>query len=82
MVHEAVVDATMEPFVKVNGELAYEYYGKKPKMNGLMQKPMSGVSVSFINVILDGYDGFEGVERLMDVGGSAGDCLQMILRIG
>ncbi|KAM2230341.1 hypothetical protein ACFX1S_014758 [Malus domestica] len=79
MVHEAVVDATMEPFVKVNGELAYEYYGKKPEMNGLMQKAMSSVSVSFMNVILDGYDGFEGVERLMDVGGSAGDCLQMIL---
>ncbi|KAM2779379.1 hypothetical protein COP1_014660 [Malus domestica] len=80
MVHEPVVDTTMELFVKVNGEPAYEYYGKKPEMNGLMQKAMSGVSVSFMNVILDGYDGFEGVERLMDVGGSADDCLQMILQ--
>lgn len=80
IVHEAVVDPTVEPFVKVNGEPAYEYYGKKPEMNGLMQRAMSGVSVPFMKAILDGYDGFEGVGRLVDVGGSAGDCLRMILQ--
>ncbi|KAL6273613.1 hypothetical protein ACE6H2_024305 [Prunus campanulata] len=80
MVHEAVVDPTVEPFVKVNGEPAYEYYGKKPEMNGLMQRAMSGVSVPFMRAILDGYNGFEGVGRLVDVGGSAGDCLRMILQ--
>ncbi|GMN39283.1 hypothetical protein TIFTF001_008515 [Ficus carica] len=79
LVHEAVVDPTTEPFVKANGEPAYDYYGKKPEMNGLMQKAMSGVSVPFMKAILDGYDGFEGVKRLVDVGGSAGDCLRMIL---
>lgn len=66
--------------MKANGEPAYSYYGKKPEMNGLMQKAMSGVSVPFMKAILDGYDGFNGVERLVDVGGSAGDCLRMILR--
>ncbi|PQQ19763.1 caffeic acid 3-O-methyltransferase [Prunus yedoensis var. nudiflora] len=80
MVHEAVVDPTVAPFVKLNGEPAYEYYGKKPEMNGLMQRAMSGVSVPFMKAILDGYDGFEGVGRLVDVGGSAGDCLRMILQ--
>ncbi|KAK1553798.1 hypothetical protein Q3G72_003708 [Acer saccharum] len=80
LVHEAVVDPTSEPFVKANGEPAYSYYGKRPEMNGLMQKAMSGVSVPFMKAILDGYDGFEGVERLVDVGGSAGDCLRMILQ--
>ncbi|KAI9153336.1 hypothetical protein LWI28_009779 [Acer negundo] len=80
LVHEAVVDTTSEPFVKANGEPAYSYYGKRPEMNGLMQKAMSGVSVPFMKAILDGYDGFEGVERLVDVGGSAGDCLRMILQ--
>lgn len=79
LVHEAVVDPTVEPFVKANGEPAYQYYGKKPEMNGLMQKSMSGVSVPFMKAVLDGYDGFEGVRRLVDVGGSAGDCLRMIL---
>lgn len=79
IVHEAVMDSKTEPFVKANGEPAYSYYGKKPEMNGLMQKAMSGVSVPFMKAILDVYDGFKGVERLVDVGGSAGDCLRMIL---
>ncbi|KAJ7976875.1 Caffeic acid 3-O-methyltransferase [Quillaja saponaria] len=79
LVHEAVVDPTTEPFVKANGEAAYGYYLKQPEMNGLMLKAMSGVSVPFMKAILDGYDGFEGVKKLVDVGGSAGDCLRMIL---
>lgn len=80
LVHEAVVDPACEPFVKANGEPAYGYYGKRPEMNGLMQQAMSGVSVPFVKAMLDGYDGFQGVQRLVDVGGSAGDCLRMILR--
>ncbi|KAB2035029.1 hypothetical protein ES319_D04G124000v1 [Gossypium barbadense] len=80
LVHEAVLNPTSEPFVKANGEGAYSYYGKKPEMNGLMQKAMSGVSVPFMRAILDGYDGLKGVKRLVDVGGSAGDCLRMILQ--
>ncbi|XP_021908401.1 caffeic acid 3-O-methyltransferase [Carica papaya] len=80
LVHEAVVDPRSEPFVKANGEAAYVQYGKEPGMNGLMLKAMSGVSVPFMKAVLDGYDGFEGVERLVDVGGSAGDCLRMILQ--
>lgn len=71
----------MEPFARANEEPAYSYYGKKPEMNGLMQRAMSGVSVPFMRAILDGgYDGFAGVKRLVDVGGSAGDCLRMIMR--
>ncbi|XP_021289758.1 caffeic acid 3-O-methyltransferase [Herrania umbratica] len=80
LVHEAVLDPTSEPFVKANGEAAYSYYGKKPEMNGLMQKAMSGVSVPFMRAILNNYDVFKGVKRLVDVGGSAGDCLRMILQ--
>lgn len=80
VVHEAVVDSSTEPFVKANdGETAYGMYGKKPEMNELMQKAMSGVSVPFMKRVLENYDGFKGVERLVDVGGSAGDCLMMII---
>ncbi|KAF8395311.1 hypothetical protein HHK36_019254 [Tetracentron sinense] len=78
LVHEAVADPTVEPFVKANGESAYAYYGKNPEMNELMQRAMSGVSVPFMKAILDGYDGFQGVQRLVDVGGSAGDCMRLI----
>ncbi|XP_059463588.1 nicotinate N-methyltransferase 1-like [Corylus avellana] len=80
LVHEAVVDPTCEPFVKVHGEPAYGYYGKRPEMNDLMQKAMSGISVPVMTALLDVYDGFGGVQRLVDVGGSAGDSLRMILR--
>ncbi|KAK7401729.1 hypothetical protein VNO78_13433 [Psophocarpus tetragonolobus] len=79
LVHEAVVDPRKEPFERANGEAAYRYYVKKPEMNELMQKAMSGISVPFMRVMLEGYDGFHGVEKLVDVGGSAGDCLRMIL---
>ncbi|KAI3763214.1 hypothetical protein L1987_53667 [Smallanthus sonchifolius] len=81
LVHEAVVDSSTEPFVKANGgETAYGIYGKKPEMNDLMQRAMSGVAVPFMKEVLDGYDGFNDVERLVDVGGSAGDCLRMIVQ--
>ncbi|KAL0336940.1 UNVERIFIED_CONTAM: Caffeic acid 3-O-methyltransferase [Sesamum calycinum] len=72
LVHEAVLDPSSEPFVKVHGELPYSYYGKYPEMNLLMQKAMSGVSVPFMKAFLDGYDGFQGVETLVDVGGTQG----------
>ncbi|KAJ4707481.1 caffeic acid 3-O-methyltransferase-like [Melia azedarach] len=80
LLHEVVLDPTKEPFVIVNGEPGYSYYGKKPGMRQLMQKAMSGLSVPFMKVILDNYDGFKGVERLVDVGGCGGDCLKMILQ--
>ncbi|KAK4390172.1 Caffeic acid 3-O-methyltransferase 2 [Sesamum angolense] len=78
-VHEAVLDPSSEPFVKVHGELPYSYYGKNPEMNLLMQKAMSGVSVPFMEAFLDRYDGFQGVETLVDVGGNSGDCLRLIM---
>lgn len=78
LVHEAV-ESTATPFEVANGEAAYEYYGKRAEMNELMQRAMSGVSVPFMRAMMNGYDGFEGAERVVDVGGSAGDCLRMIL---
>ncbi|GKV41241.1 hypothetical protein SLEP1_g48806 [Rubroshorea leprosula] len=78
LVHEAVVDPTSEPFVKVNSEPAYTYYGKRLEMTGLMQKAMSGVPVPFMKAMLEAYSGFDGIQRLVDVGGSTGHCLRMI----
>ncbi|ESR38730.1 hypothetical protein CICLE_v10027189mg, partial [Citrus x clementina] len=80
LVHEVVLDPTIELFVKVHGVPAYSYYGKMPEINSLMRKAMSGVSVPFMTSVLDGYNGFKGVKRLVDVGGSVGDCLRMILQ--
>jgi hypothetical protein len=80
LVHEAVLDPSKEPFERANGEGAYDYYLKKPEMNELMLKAMSGVSVPFMKALLEGYHGFQNVEKLVDVGGSGGDCLKMILQ--
>ncbi|XP_058076611.1 nicotinate N-methyltransferase 1 [Magnolia sinica] len=79
--HEAVLDPTVEPFVKANGGVsAYQYYGEKPEMNELMQRAMEGVSGPYMKAMLDGYgDGFKQVDRLVDVGGSSGACLKMIM---
>jgi hypothetical protein len=80
LVHEAVLDPSKEPFERANGEGAYDYYLKKPEMNELMLKAMSGVSVPFMKALLESYAGFQNVEKLVDVGGSGGDCLKMILQ--
>ncbi|KAK1406657.1 hypothetical protein QVD17_42155 [Tagetes erecta] len=80
LMHEVVLDSSTEPFVKANGgETAYGMYQKRPEMNELMLRAMSGVGAHFMTSVLEGYDGFDGVERLVDVGGSAGDSLKMIL---
>ncbi|KAK9733394.1 hypothetical protein RND81_04G065300 [Saponaria officinalis] len=84
LLHKAVEGPTsVTPFEVANGEPAYSYYGKDEEMNVLMQKAMAGVSVPFMKAVIDGgYDGFKdggGVKRLVDVGGSAGDCLRMIM---
>lgn len=70
-----------EPFRKANGKPAYLYYGDDPNANELMLKAMWGISVPFIKAMLDGYEGgFDGVRTLVDVGGSSGACLDMIMK--
>ncbi|KAM3340330.1 nicotinate N-methyltransferase 1 [Capsicum galapagoense] len=79
MVHEVINDSSSEPFLKANGEKPYNYYGNNPELNSLMLNAMSGVSVPFMKGMLERYDGFQEVKTLVDVGGSGGDCLKMIL---
>ncbi|XP_072968104.1 nicotinate N-methyltransferase 1-like [Typha angustifolia] len=83
LLHESVLDpAGPEPFRRANGGVAaYDYYGKDPEANALMQRAMAGVSEPFMEAFLDGYVlGFDGIETLVDVGGSSGACLEMILK--
>ncbi|GJM87410.1 hypothetical protein PR202_ga03360 [Eleusine coracana subsp. coracana] len=81
--HEAVLDPTgPEPFARAHGGVpAYAYYGKDREANEAMLRAMTGVSEPFMEALLDGYaGGFDGVATLVDVGGSSGACLQMIMR--
>ncbi|KAL5212425.1 hypothetical protein ABZP36_023272 [Zizania latifolia] len=82
--HEAVLDpAGPETFARANdGVPAYTYYGQDKEANQVMLRAMTGVSEPFMEALLHGYGatGFDGVSTLVDVGGSSGACLQMIMR--
>ncbi|XP_020571332.1 caffeic acid 3-O-methyltransferase [Phalaenopsis equestris] len=83
--HEAILDPDgPEPFSRANGGVsAYAYYGGDDAANDLMRRAMWGVSVPFMEAFLDEYGlagGLEGVGTIVDVGGSSGACLQMIMR--
>eukprot|EP01018_Ginkgo_biloba_P020293 Gb_03851 [translate_table: standard] len=79
LLHEAVLDPKHEPFRKAHGKPAYEFYGDDDAANDLMKTAMASVSVPFMRTILKSYGGFDGVHRVVDVGGSSGFCLHMII---
>ncbi|KAF3793439.1 hypothetical protein EJ110_NYTH03557 [Nymphaea thermarum] len=72
---------SQEAFKMAHGVAAYEYYVKDSACISLMQRAMSGVSVPFMRALLESYDGFgsKGLKTVVDVGGSTGSCLAMIL---
>lgn len=77
---DAVLDADADPFKLANGVSAYDHYGQNPDMNELMQRAMTGLSAPVMEAVMDGYsDGFRGVRKLVDVGGSAGTSLRLIM---
>jgi len=76
---EAVVDADVDLFKKVHGVTTYQYMEKDPKMNQIFNKSMADLCVNDMNRILDIYTGFEGISRLVDVGGGNGQNLKMII---
>ncbi|KAK7316961.1 hypothetical protein RJT34_00804 [Clitoria ternatea] len=79
LVGEAVEDPTTEAFVKANGESAIEYYTKRPEVMSLIYKSFSGMSIPFMRDVLEVYDGFQGIETLVDVGGNSGVTLAFIM---
>lgn len=79
LVGEAMEDPTVEPFEKANGESAIAYYMKRPDVMSLIYKSLAGMSVPFTREMLERYDGFKGVETLVDVGGNSGVTLRMIM---
>uniref|UniRef100_A0A453MXW6 O-methyltransferase C-terminal domain-containing protein n=1 Tax=Aegilops tauschii subsp. strangulata TaxID=200361 RepID=A0A453MXW6_AEGTS len=77
-------EAVLEPFARAHaGVPAYAYYGLDREANDVMLRAMTGVSEPFMEVLLDGYcpgGWFEGVATLVNVGGSSGACLGIIMR--
>lgn len=79
LVGDAVEDPTVEPFEKLHGEAAYAYCTKGPEEMSLFYASMSGMSLPYMREMLENYDGFKGVETLVDVGGNSGVSLNMIM---
>ncbi|KAK7316958.1 hypothetical protein RJT34_00799 [Clitoria ternatea] len=79
LVGETVEDPTTEPFMKANGEGVLSYYNRREDARVLLGKSMQGMSIPFMRELLENYDGFHGVETVVDVGGNTGICLQMIM---
>ncbi|CAL0319701.1 unnamed protein product [Lupinus luteus] len=77
---KVVEDPTVEPFKKANGEGAISYYMKRSETLDLTQKALVGITLPLMGDILDSYNGFHGIETLVDVGGSSGITLQLIMQ--
>lgn len=74
-------DAVIEggtPFDMVHGSHAFEYPGKDPRFNEVFNKAMINHTTIVINEILQTYQGFNHLNRLVDVGGGLGVTLSFI----
>lgn len=90
MIHDKVMmdmwyhlkDAVLEggiPFEKAHGINSAEYLKNDARFCELFSSSMKSFNVTFMETILDIYDGFEGVKCLVDVGGGNGSILNMII---
>lgn len=67
------------PFNKAHGENVFEYQAKDKRFGALFDRAMYGNTVILMKMVLEKYKGFEGVEKLVDVGGGLGATLRIIL---
>ncbi|CAA0808756.1 Flavone 3-O-methyltransferase 1 [Striga hermonthica] len=75
-------DAVLEggiPFNKAYGMTAFEYHGTDLRFNKVFNQGMSNHSTIVMKKILEIYDGFVGLETVVDVGGGTGATLDMIV---
>ena len=58
---------------------AFEYMEKDKRFNKVFNSGMFNHSTMVMKVVLDLYDGFDGLTTLVDVGGGTGASLKMII---
>ncbi|KAK4384774.1 Caffeic acid 3-O-methyltransferase 1 [Sesamum angolense] len=75
---DAVLDGGI-PFNKAYGMTAFDYHGTDPRFNKVFNQGMSNHSTIIMKKILEIYDGFEGLNTVVDVGGGTGATLNMIV---
>ncbi|XP_073157984.1 caffeic acid 3-O-methyltransferase 1-like [Henckelia pumila] len=75
-------DAVLEGgtlFNKAHEKSLYEYHATDPRFNMIFHQAMSNNSTIFMKKLVETYDGFAGLESLVDVGGGIGASLNMII---
>ena len=69
-----------EPFTNANGMNQFEYMKSHPAFLATFKNFLMDASAKLVPLLLSKYDGFEGVRRLVDVGGSSGIILAGIVQ--
>jgi caffeic acid 3-O-methyltransferase len=64
-----------EPFTKANGMNQFEYMQSHPAFMAMFKDGLVDISPALLPMLLSKYHGFEGVQKLLDVGGSTAEIL-------
>ncbi|XP_010539652.1 PREDICTED: indole glucosinolate O-methyltransferase 1-like [Tarenaya hassleriana] len=75
--NEAILEGG-STFHRKYGMSSFEYFGADERMGGLFDRAMSGFSKLLIRKFLEVYEGFRGLNALVDVGGGIGATLGLI----
>ncbi|KAF7831186.1 isoliquiritigenin 2'-O-methyltransferase [Senna tora] len=80
---EAILDEGSDLFKKIHGKYSSLYHYLETSDGAELRKDfhisMTDLSIMQMEKVLEAYQGFEGISTLIDVGGSNGMCLNMIL---
>lgn len=66
------------PSERTNGMPYHEYIGNNKRLSGLFDHAMAQHSAIRARKMLERFEGFDGIQRLVDVGGGDGSTLGMI----
>nr|ARS23166.1 COMT4 [Plagiochasma appendiculatum] len=78
--HEAVLDSSARPFEVANGMTIWQAFSEDKELAAHFHSAFQSGVHSHAKIFLQGYDGFEGVQTLVDVGGSYGTLLGIIVQ--
>ncbi|KAK1304269.1 Caffeic acid 3-O-methyltransferase [Acorus calamus] len=75
-----IIPKVLNPaFDKAHGMTSFEYHNSDPRFNKLFSDAMNTPTLFIMKKLLGNYKGFEGLNTLVDVGGSSGRSLKMIV---
>ncbi|XP_042509161.1 caffeic acid 3-O-methyltransferase-like [Macadamia integrifolia] len=76
---DSILEGGGTPFYKAHGMDIVEYVVSDPKRIEVFGSSLSEFNVLLMKKVLDTYEGFEGLQVLVDVGGGNGQILSMII---